>query len=164
MSERKTPPPSAPQDAVMRRIDRLLVTWPEAARSPAEWEDAAKAIVSGVESNASVTVAPAVRDEDLLRPPLPASLVEMQRDDGDRDAAKDRDDSGVIVLSELMASGQAAEAADGGHTAVARLMLTVAPAVATVPKATQDDAWIALGGAIAGSCRRSRCFLSACSA
>jgi hypothetical protein len=131
----------------MRRIDRLLVTWPEAGRSPAEWEDAADAIVSSFESRASVTVAPALRDEDLLRSPLPASLVEMQRDDGERDgtlAAKDRDDSGMIVLSELMASAEHAAVgpahADGSP-----------PAVATVRKVRKTDAWIAFGGAIAGA-------------
>jgi hypothetical protein len=152
MSDRKTPLPGARADAVMRRIDRMLATWPEAARSPAEWEDAASAIVSGVESNASVTVAPAVRDEDLLRPPLPASLVEMQRDDSERDAAKNRDDSGVIVLSELLASGQAAEAAGAGNTAVAPDHAHGSPAaVATVRKRRRSDAWIAIGGAVAGA-------------
>ena len=144
MSERRTPPDD---DAVMRRIDRLLVTWPEAGRRPAEWEDAADVIVSSLESRARATVAPAVRDEDLLRSPLPASLVEMQREDGERDgtiADKDRDDSGMIVLSELMASaGQNAVGpahADGSP-----------PAIATVRKVRRADAWIAFGGAIAGA-------------
>jgi hypothetical protein len=163
MSERRTPPRSprpdgtspAPagawsspdDDAVMRRIDRLLVRWPEAGRSPAEWKDSADAIVSSLESKASVTGAPAVRDEDLLRSPLPASLVEMQRDDGERDgtfAAKDRDDSGMIVLSELMAGA--------GHTAVGPAHADGSPpAAATVRKVRRTDAWIAFGGAIAGA-------------
>jgi hypothetical protein len=173
MSERKTPPRSArpdgstspapagawsrrDDDAVMRRIDRLLVTWPEAGRSPAEWEDAADAIVSSVESRASVTVAPALRDEDLLRSPLPASLVEMQRDAGERDGtftAKDRDDSGMIVLSELMASA--------GQTAVGPAHADGSPpAIATVRKVRRTDAWIAFGGAIAGAAVAAGVFFS----
>src|SRR5882672_1898017 len=189
MSERKPPPRNAQRDAddpVMQRIDRALARWPEIERGADAWDDAAEKVVSRIESGAPLTVS-GISDEDLLRSPLPASLLEIERAgaletgkpegrsgaarlrDGAslRDAAKlanraapadddgqGTEDSGVIVLAELMASGRTAQAAEAAQAAQATSAGAKADGSHTVDatrKRGGTQAWIALSGAIVGA-------------
>ncbi len=60
-------------------LDRLLAEWPTAQRSAMEWDEAAEGVLARVGSGAAPRSSAGVSDEDLLRPPLPASTEEVQR-------------------------------------------------------------------------------------
>src|SRR5258708_17863081 len=183
MSERKPPPRNAQRDAddpVMQRIDRAVARWPGIEGGAAGWDDAADKVVSRIESGAPLTVS-GISDEDLLRSPLPASLLEIERAgvletgkpegrsgaarlrDGAslRDAAKlanraapadddgqGTEDSGVIVLAELMASGRKAQAAEAAQAASAGAKADGSNTVDAPRKRGGTQAWIALSGPI----------------
>lgn len=65
MSEGKRTPP---------RLDALLAAWPTRERSALDWDDSADRVMSRLSEPAS----PGVSEEDLLRPPLPATAAEVQ--------------------------------------------------------------------------------------
>ncbi|HLK40851.1 MAG TPA: hypothetical protein VKU41_29055 [Polyangiaceae bacterium] len=184
MSDRKRPPAPPASDRLMARIDGALARWPLPARIAEREAHAAEQVVARLGDEASGREGPpegGPTEEDIFRSPLPVTLAEIQavtargkdapsprRDDGAalREIAKlanrpaapktnaTNEDSGVIVLAELMAKGQAAEGPSEGRREPPREGVQ-----ASAGRRRHFEAWIGVGGAIAGAAVAAGIFL-----